>query len=63
MTSWPAFTQTPPIAPPTLPEPTMPIFIFLGGEVGERQGTEARAAGRHGHGRKAARVVTSMLGS
>src|SRR5688500_7081698 len=28
ITSCPAFTQTAPSAPPTLPEPTMPIFIF-----------------------------------
>src|SRR5688572_21817494 len=28
ITPCPAFTQTAPSAPPTLPEPTMPIFIF-----------------------------------
>src|SRR5262245_32925289 len=28
MTSCPALTHTPPSVPPTMPEPTMPIFIF-----------------------------------
>ena len=40
MTSWPARTQVAPIAPPTLPEPMMPIFIFSCSKHRKGQGAD-----------------------